>query len=569
MVHIIQTQPVLFQCSIYKDYIVAVYYYSLWKTIGGAISRALAIGWIIEKSHPDEFQAIDYAVQRTALIGIIGARLSSWIIEDKCQFSLKSIIRPGFYSQGGLGLVLLTIGIVNFLLPEYKWIIGLNYGYIVLDAFAITMLNNQFIGCLGCFSYGCCVGIAADNTCLKSLITVEYQSNYFRCVELDSENKHKKVVAAQIYQAICGLLGLIMLFIFFYYNEIYIVGSIFGFSFLWLQICRYALIERIRAHKHPNVDIANDQNDSETMEIHHTNSSMELSNSSDDQISSSVQIPVQRVTKSHRQMRAAIFIKGGVYIPKGSRCCAHHLFKKSLTFEAYQQISGPISDVITYTSSDVLQLLHDFRRVSAVMQKNAFDFDDPSSLSDTAYYNLTGLKKNRLNPQDIMIVDRGFRDAVKVMENLGFEVMMPEFLNGKKQFTTYQANSSRCGTKIRWAVESVNAMIKRWKFLSQTIQNSTTPYLGELVLIVCALINCYQSRAAKNLADFSNAGERMLDMLHKENNLEKRIDRMDLRKPSKWRDTDADKVDFPQLSEDDIRELALGEFTLPHEVYSL
>ncbi|CAF1563616.1 unnamed protein product, partial [Didymodactylos carnosus] len=118
-----------------------------------------------------------------------------------------------------------------------------------------------------------------------------------------------------------------------------------------------------------NVDIANDQNDSETMEIHHTNSSMELSNSSDGQItvSSSVQIPVQRVIKSHR----------------------------SLTFEAYQQISGPISDVITYTSSDVLQLLHDFRKVSAVMQKNALDFDDPSSLSDTAYYNLTGLKKSQ------------------------------------------------------------------------------------------------------------------------------------------------------------------------------
>ncbi|CAF1641730.1 unnamed protein product, partial [Didymodactylos carnosus] len=57
--------------------------------------------------------------------------------------------------------------------------------------------------------------------------------------------------------------------------------------------------------------------------------------------------------------------------------------------------------------------------------------------------------------------------------------------------------------------------------------------------------------------------ERMLDMLHKENNLEKRIDRMDLRKPSRWKDTDADHVNFPQLSEDDIRELALGEFTLP------
>ncbi|CAF1614131.1 unnamed protein product [Didymodactylos carnosus] len=52
----------------------------------------------------------------------------------------------------------------------------------------------------------------------------------------------------------------------------------------------------------------------------------------------------------------------------------------------------------------------------------------------------------------------------------------------------------------------------------------------------------------------------MLDMLHKENNLEKRIDRMDLRKPSRWKDTDADHVNFPQLSEDDIRELALGVF---------
>ncbi|CAF1448862.1 unnamed protein product [Didymodactylos carnosus] len=51
----------------------------------------------------------------------------------------------------------------------------------------------------------------------------------------------------------------------------------------------------------------------------------------------------------------------------------------------------------------------------------------------------------------------------------------------------------------------------------------------------------------------------MLDMLHKENNLEKRIDRMDLRNPSKWKDTDGDEVDFPQLSEDDIREPALVE----------
>ncbi|CAF1256078.1 unnamed protein product [Didymodactylos carnosus] len=52
----------------------------------------------------------------------------------------------------------------------------------------------------------------------------------------------------------------------------------------------------------------------------------------------------------------------------------------------------------------------------------------------------------------------------------------------------------------------------------------------------------------------------MLDMLHKENKLEKQLDRMDLRKPSKWTDVDADQVDFPQLSEDAIRELTLGVY---------
>ena len=60
---------------------------------------------------------------------------------------------------------------------------------------------------------------------------------------------------------------------------------------------------------------------------------------------------------------------------------------------------------------------------------------------------------NLLKEGDVMILDRGFRDAVIELENgYKLKVMMPNFLEkGQKQFTTKQANESRLVTKIRQA----------------------------------------------------------------------------------------------------------------------
>ena len=60
---------------------------------------------------------------------------------------------------------------------------------------------------------------------------------------------------------------------------------------------------------------------------------------------------------------------------------------------------------------------------------------------------------NLLKEGDVMILDRGFRDAVIELENgYKLKVMMPNFLEkGQKQFTTNQANESRLVTKIRQA----------------------------------------------------------------------------------------------------------------------
>lgn len=61
---------------------------------------------------------------------------------------------------------------------------------------------------------------------------------------------------------------------------------------------------------------------------------------------------------------------------------------------------------------------------------------------------------NWLWPDDILIVDRGFRDSISSIKSLGYDVVMPSFLNRRKQFTTYEANENRLITKIRWVIES-------------------------------------------------------------------------------------------------------------------
>jgi hypothetical protein len=59
-----------------------------------------------------------------------------------------------------------------------------------------------------------------------------------------------------------------------------------------------------------------------------------------------------------------------------------------------------------------------------------------------------------LHDDDIIVVDRGFRDAVNTITRFGFNVEMPDFLKGKKQLSCKEANHSRCVTKVRWIIES-------------------------------------------------------------------------------------------------------------------
>ena len=62
---------------------------------------------------------------------------------------------------------------------------------------------------------------------------------------------------------------------------------------------------------------------------------------------------------------------------------------------------------------------------------------------------------NWLHDEDVLILERGFRDATNSMKSLGLRPATPDFLVGRqKQLDATQANHSRCFTKVRWVIES-------------------------------------------------------------------------------------------------------------------
>ncbi|XP_052788536.1 uncharacterized protein LOC128223293 [Mya arenaria] len=174
-----------------------------------------------------------------------------------------------------------------------------------------------------------------------------------------------------------------------------------------------------------------------------------------------------------------------------------------------------------------------------------------------------------IQEDDIAVVDRGFRDAVQLLKDLGVKTEMPSFLGPKeKQFQTNSANHSRLVTKIRWVVESANGRLKNWKYLDRVIPNSQIPYAGDYTRIVAAICNKYRSPLiASNDEDDLLTAARLISMSRRENLLQARVEEEGLdhlTKSSGWALLSEPGVvpDFPKLDESDLRTLTVGVYQL-------
>lgn len=91
--------------------------------------------------------------------------------------------------------------------------------------------------------------------------------------------------------------------------------------------------------------------------------------------------------------RYFVFLKKGIFITPGARCCEEHMDNKQLTYDALQRITGSISSSETWNSKEINQCF--FRLRSAINSLRVFDFDDPCYMHDYDYLTMTGLSKGK------------------------------------------------------------------------------------------------------------------------------------------------------------------------------
>ena len=120
----------------------------------------------------------------------------------------------------------------------------------------------------------------------------------------------------------------------------------------------------------------------------------------------------------------------------------------------------------------------------------------------------------------MIVVDRGFRDCVNAMEDLGLNVVFPPFLSGQRQFTASAANQSRFVSKVRWVVEGANAQIKQFKFPANIVPNSSLPHLAQYLSIVCSIINRYRSPMKHSSVEDTVIADQMISLRNQKKNFE-------------------------------------------------
>lgn len=175
-------------------------------------------------------------------------------------------------------------------------------------------------------------------------------------------------------------------------------------------------------------------------------------------------------------------------------------------------------------------------------------------------------------PRDILIVDRGFRDSVLHLSNLGFIVKMPA-CSPNPQLATMEANESRLVTKVRFEVEKINGLMKNtWKHFAEVIDTYYIPHILHDFEIGAALIN----RKAKPFTERENAqliGELMLSRLNTANTLSQAISNrrvgLGYIMAKKEFGTLPDHSGFPMLSMEDLFMISFGPYQIEQARYYL
>lgn len=169
---------------------------------------------------------------------------------------------------------------------------------------------------------------------------------------------------------------------------------------------------------------------------------------------------------------------------------------------------------------------------------------------------------------DVMLVDRGFRDCVEELEEKGYQVRIPAHARGMQQLSTLEANRTRLVTKCRFEVERINGVMKnKFKIFSKVQETYWIPNIMDDFTIAAALQNHLISiRPAQRLsdADIDNTAKKMLDSLSQPNLLYEALKGNSFAAVVRAKKyyVYTNQMTFPNLSYTDLKSISLGVYQI-------
>ncbi|XP_045504033.1 uncharacterized protein LOC123700757 [Colias croceus] len=171
-----------------------------------------------------------------------------------------------------------------------------------------------------------------------------------------------------------------------------------------------------------------------------------------------------------------------------------------------------------------------------------------------------------LRPNDVFVLDRGFRDAIPSIELCGYNPQMPPTRSRGEQLTTADANKSRLITMTRWVVETINGRFKKYfKIFRHVYFNVSLPNMMTDFRITAAIIN-----ATRRPYEDSIYAEQFITIINeninRENELAEYVRQHNFnRQRVAFEPIDANNAafdDFPQPTYEDLILFTLGRYHL-------
>lgn len=167
---------------------------------------------------------------------------------------------------------------------------------------------------------------------------------------------------------------------------------------------------------------------------------------------------------------------------------------------------------------------------------------------------------------DILLLDRGFRDCIPFFQNKGFDVKMPSLLqnsNNKTQLSTEEANRTRLVTATRFIVETRNGHLKTiFKIFDRDKNPLAIPFVMTDFQICCGLINKYYQTFESNGDNAVIIANKMKSRLNMENFLAKIVNGSAFQRIMKKFVLFDDFDGLPTLTEKDLIMISLGKYQI-------